>query len=152
MLYAPVVSVSQVYAATESILPVSSLSAEDHNVILNEDATEEQFKRLDSAGKPNCFTQVMIADQEGNAVPTGQVGDILVRLPNCSKGYYKNSKATESLFKNGWLQMGDIGCLDGDGYLYVYLYTNNYRSMVENLIRLLAHQDVLLRRWKLKRF
>jgi long-subunit acyl-CoA synthetase (AMP-forming) len=61
----------------------------------------------------------MIADQEGNPVPTGEVGDILVRLPNCSNGYYMNYNATALRFANGWLQMGDIGCLDEDGYLYV---------------------------------
>jgi o-succinylbenzoate---CoA ligase len=48
----------------------------------------------------------------------GVVGEIVVRGPTVSPGYFNNPIATTESFKDGWLYTGDIGYLDGEGFLY----------------------------------
>jgi len=63
---------------------------------------------------------VKIIDQEGAEMPRGIQGEIMIRGDNVMKGYYKapdlTAKAIES---DGWLHTGDLGCMDGDGFVFV---------------------------------
>lgn len=72
-----------------------------------------------SVGKPLPGVQIQIVNSNGDTVPTGEVGELIVRGPNIMPGYYKNEAATESTLKNGWLFTGDMGMVDSDGYLYI---------------------------------
>ena len=82
---------------------------------------------LDGVLKRNCIglprlgIDVMIANDEGKEVPVRTIGEILVKgIPGRTlfKGYYKNSEATEEIFRGGWLHSGDNGCMDEDGYFH----------------------------------
>ncbi len=65
--------------------------------------------KLGTVGKPLPNLQVRIAED----------GEILVRGPSVFKGYWKNPEETEKVFTDGWFKTGDIGSLDGDGFLSV---------------------------------
>ena len=60
-----------------------------------------------------------ICNEEGNEVPLGEKGEIVIRGENVMKGYWKNETATADTIRDGWLFTGDMGRLDKDGFLYV---------------------------------
>lgn len=80
---------------------------------------DDRFNRPDSVGVPIWCVLLRVADEDGRPVATGREGEICVRTPLAIQGYYQNSKATEEFFRHGWCHTGDIGFLDGQGYLYI---------------------------------
>jgi long-chain acyl-CoA synthetase len=62
---------------------------------------------------------VAILDDAGDVVPAGVVGEICVRGPNVMKGYYKLPAETAAALAGGWLHTGDLGHVDGEGYVYI---------------------------------
>jgi len=75
--------------------------------------------KLGSSGSIVPNLEVKICDENGNALPVGEKGEIVVKGENVMAGYWKNEKATNETLKDGWLHTGDIGYLDKDGFLYV---------------------------------
>jgi acyl-CoA synthetase (AMP-forming)/AMP-acid ligase II len=77
--------------------------------------------KLESSGPPVADTFEKIVDLEtGEELPAGEVGELMVKGPQVMKGYWNNPKETaECLTPDGWLRTGDIGHLDGDGYLHL---------------------------------
>jgi acyl-CoA synthetase (AMP-forming)/AMP-acid ligase II len=72
-----------------------------------------------SAGRPVWCAELRIVDENGQALPVGEVGEIISKSPLATQGYYKNSAATDAAFRDGWFHTGDLGYFDEDGYLYV---------------------------------
>jgi long-chain acyl-CoA synthetase len=70
--------------------------------------------RAGSVGRPLAGVEVRIHDPD----PDGN-GEILIRGDNVMAGYYRNEAATREVLRDGWFWSGDLGRLDGDGYLYV---------------------------------
>ena len=75
--------------------------------------------KLGSSGHLVKNLDLKICDEEGNELPVGTKGEIVVRGENVMKGYWKNEKATREAIRNGWLHTGDMGYMDNDGFLYV---------------------------------
>jgi long-chain acyl-CoA synthetase len=75
--------------------------------------------KLGSSGRVLPDMEVRICDSDGNALPAGARGEIVVRGENVMAGYWKNEKATSETLRGGWLYTGDLGYLDQDGFLYV---------------------------------
>lgn len=75
--------------------------------------------KFGSSGKLVKYMDLKICDLEGNELPQGEKGEIVVKGENVMKGYWNNPKATEETIKNGWLFTGDMGYMDQDGFLYV---------------------------------
>ena len=75
--------------------------------------------KFGSSGKIVNYLEAKICDSDGNSLPIGEKGEIVVKGDNVMKGYWRNPKATEETLKNGWLFTGDMGYLSHDGYLYV---------------------------------
>lgn len=61
--------------------------------------------------------EVAIMDDEGNLLPRGAVGEVVIRGPNVTAGYEANPEANAKAFTDGWFRTGDQGMLDADGYL-----------------------------------
>jgi long-chain acyl-CoA synthetase len=80
--------------------------------------TENRHK-LGSSGIIVKYLDLKICDEEGNEMPTGKKGEIVVRGENVMKGYWKNEKTTNETIRNGWLHTGDMGYVDSDGFLFV---------------------------------
>ncbi|MEV0341840.1 long-chain fatty acid--CoA ligase [Nocardia sp. NPDC050713] len=82
---------------------------------------ELTLTKLGSAGIPMPHTEVRVVDPASDCPATAGVsGEIVVRGPNVTPGYWNDPKITESAFNaDGWFHTGDIGYFDADGYLYV---------------------------------
>ncbi|MGD0279486.1 MAG: fatty acid--CoA ligase [Smithella sp.] len=72
-------------------------------------------------GMPLTLVDVRIADPSGNFLPNDgkTTGEIVVRAPWFTKGYYKDPEKTEELWHGGWLHTGDVGYMDADGYIQI---------------------------------
>ena len=73
-----------------------------------------------SVGTPIWGVEVMVVDKDSKPVPTGEVGEVVIRGHNVMKGYYNKPDATADAFKGtSWFHTGDLGRMDEDGYLYI---------------------------------
>lgn len=75
--------------------------------------------KLGSSGWLVDNLELKICDEEGNELPIGGEGEIVVKGENVMLGYWKNEEATQESIKEGWLFTGDLGYMDEDGFLYV---------------------------------
>ncbi len=95
----------QGYGLSESAPIISSNSMKKH--------------KLGSSGYLVTNLDLKICDDDGNELPVGEKGEIIVRGENIMAGYWENEKATNEALKDGWLYTGDLGYMDKDGFLYV---------------------------------
>jgi long-chain acyl-CoA synthetase len=93
---------------TISVLPKSDVLATDH---------PRYRERLASVGHAQSMVEVKIGDDSGASLPVGEVGEICVRSELVMAGYWRDPEATAKAIRDGWLQTGDVGRLDADGYL-----------------------------------
>ncbi|MEW6139964.1 MAG: AMP-binding protein [Thermodesulfobacteriota bacterium] len=70
-----------------------------------------------TVGPPIPDVTVEIHDDDGNALPVGTEGEVVVRGPNVMLGYFDKPNETKTVIRNGWLYTGDLGFLDEDGYI-----------------------------------
>lgn len=80
----------------------------------------EALARPNSIGRPLPPTEIRIVDEAGVELPADEVGEICMKTAIRNRWYYKDETATQNTWdKDGWLHTGDLGYLDGDGYLYL---------------------------------
>lgn len=75
--------------------------------------------KLGSSGTLVADLELKICDMDGNELPQGEKGEIVIRGENVMLGYWKNPDATAETVRDGWLYTGDMGYMDPDGFLYV---------------------------------
>nr|WP_298404059.1 o-succinylbenzoate--CoA ligase [uncultured Chloroflexus sp.] len=97
------IPVTQTYGMTEAASQAATL------------APAEALQRLGSAGKPLLPVELRIVTPDGHDAAPGEVGEICLRGPTISPGYLGMSPRQP----DEWLPTGDVGYLDGEGYLYV---------------------------------
>lgn len=131
------VPIRQGYGMTEVGPNLSSLHQHD------------ALRKKGSIGRPNFYVEIQVVNPEGVPVPAGQAGELLLRGPMCTPGYWRNPEATKSSIRNGWFHSGDLVRQDEDGYLFVVdRIKNMYISGGENVYPaevervLLAHPAV----------
>jgi acyl-CoA synthetase (AMP-forming)/AMP-acid ligase II len=105
-----------------------------------------------TVGRPLPGVEIRVVDPEGHEVPAGTAGEVLIRGFNVMKGYFEAPEATaEAVDSWGWLHTGDVGTLDGDGYLaitdrlkdmFIVGGFNAYPAEIE--ATLLRHPDVAM--------
>jgi long-chain acyl-CoA synthetase len=103
----------QIYGQGECPMTITALSREqiadrDHPNWLN---------RLGSVGMAQSLVEIRIADDQGQPLPAGETGEILVRSDIVMAGYWNDPQATAKTLNQGWLHTGDMGSLDEHGLL-----------------------------------
>ncbi|PWL16494.1 hypothetical protein DKP76_17020 [Falsochrobactrum shanghaiense] len=82
----------------------------------------------DASGYPLPGSRLRIIDQEGKEVPTGEIGEIIVKSPSLMLGYYKNPEETQkAIDQDGWFHTGDSGYLRTDGMLH---FVGRFKDMI----------------------
>jgi acyl-CoA synthetase (AMP-forming)/AMP-acid ligase II len=72
-----------------------------------------------SCGIASPFREARVADAEGNTLPPGEIGELLVRGPGILRGYYNNPEATKAAFHGDWFHTGDLFRQDEQGHFYI---------------------------------
>lgn len=103
--YAIGIPMFQGYGLSEASPVISSNSSSNHC--------------LGSSGALVNNMDLKICDTDGNELPVGETGEIVIRGGNVMYGYWKNEEATKQAIRNGWLYTGDMGYMSEKGYLYV---------------------------------
>ena len=131
---------TQLYGLTETVGGGTYLPPEAH---------DPSWGKLRSCGVPYPSTIVRCVDAKGNAVPTGEVGEIVIQSGFVMKGYWNRPEATTDAVRNGFFHTGDAGYFDEDGFLFIHDRVkdmivsggeNVYPAEVENAI--FGHPDV----------
>ena len=87
--------------------------------IISANSLGKKRHRFGSSGMVIQPLEIKILDDEGNEMPTGVKGEIVIKGENVMAGYWKNPSATAETVKDGWLYTGDMGYMAEDGFLYV---------------------------------
>lgn len=100
-------------------------------------------RKLGSIGKPMPYTQVRIVDEAGRDAAPGATGEMWLRGPNVTPGYWNAPEATAAAFEDGWFKTGDAARCDEEGFHYIVdrvkdMYIsggeNVYPAEVENVL------------------
>ncbi|MDB5699182.1 MAG: hypothetical protein JWN69_1986 [Alphaproteobacteria bacterium] len=101
----------QFYGATEANGAFSILRPDEH------DLSDE--KKLQSCGRPLPLIEFRILDPDGNEVPDGEPGELVIRSPAIAMGYWQQPEATATVLRHGWYWSGDVARRDADGLYYI---------------------------------
>jgi fatty-acyl-CoA synthase len=125
------VALQQGYGMTETSPAVLALDRED------------AARKAGSAGKPVLHTEVRIVRPDGTDAVVGELGELWVRGPNITPGYWNRPEANATSFTDGWLHTGDATRVDEEGFYYIVdrwkdMYIsggeNVYPAEVENVL------------------
>ena len=101
------VMIRQGYGLTEVGTNVTSLAAED------------AIRKRGSIGFPNFYIETRLVKEDGEEASTNEIGELWLKGPVVTPGYWKNPEATAKSLENGWFKTGDLLRKDEEGYLYV---------------------------------
>ncbi|MEC7763750.1 MAG: AMP-binding protein [Pseudomonadota bacterium] len=103
----------QIYGQGESPMSITALPRE----LVCDRSHPDWAARLASVGTAQTCAEVRIAGPDGDTLPEGEIGEILVRGPQIMAGYWQNEQASAETLRGGWLGTGDMGTMDADGFV-----------------------------------
>lgn len=113
MAVLPGVGFVQAYGMTE-LSPLATI-----NPAYNHTAEGRKLGKLRAAGRAGFCIELRIVDGEGNEVPRGTVGEVVVRGPNVMQGYWNKPEQTAAAIRDGWMHTGDGAYMDDDGFIFI---------------------------------
>jgi fatty-acyl-CoA synthase len=109
----------QFYGQAECPMTITVLRKDDHDT--------SNLARLATCGRPVPWLHVALLDDDGNAVPRGEPGEICARGPLVMQGYWNKPEETALALEGGWLHTGDIAREDEDGF---YTIVDRKKDMI----------------------
>ena len=106
-------------AAELGITTFRSFGSTEHPSITGCSAISPRAKRLNTDGEALPGVEMRLVDDDGNAVPVGEPGEIWSRGPDCFIGYTDPVITAAAFAPGGWYMTGDVGVVDPDGYLTI---------------------------------
>ncbi|TCP53560.1 acyl-CoA synthetase (AMP-forming)/AMP-acid ligase II [Tamaricihabitans halophyticus] len=90
-----------------------------HTMADHVSAIEGRTELLTSVGKPMALAAVKVVDEQGNEVPRGVVGELVISGEQVAVRYWRRPDASAETFRDGWLHTGDLATQDENGYFYI---------------------------------
>jgi long-chain acyl-CoA synthetase len=103
----------QIYGQGECPMTITALS----RALVADRSHPRWRERLGTVGVAQSCVEVRIGNEQGHQLSAGETGEILVRGAPVMLGYWRNPEATSRAIRDGWLLTGDVGSMDGDGFL-----------------------------------
>lgn len=103
----------QIYGQGESPMTITVLNRRHHADV----AHPRHDQRLASVGVAQLGVELCIAGPDDRPLVSGETGEVLVRGASVMAGYWQDEPASRAALAGGWLHTGDLGYLDGDGFL-----------------------------------
>lgn len=88
---------------------------------------EEALRKAGSVGKPIFHSRMRLVDIDGNDIPRGETGELIISGPHVCTGYWRNPEATTQSLIDGWFHTGDMARQDDEGYFYI---AGRYKDMI----------------------
>ncbi len=83
-------------------------------------APEDAIRKAGSIGRPNFFVDARIVDDDNNPLLSGEVGELVLKGPSMSSGYYNNPQdSAEAVDDEGWFHTGDMARYDDEWYFFI---------------------------------
>lgn len=101
--------------------------------------TDTHMTGSGSVGIPTAYRECMIADDQGNPLPDGEIGELCISGPGMFSGYYGNPEATAAAFWGKWFRTGDLARKDDKGYFYI---VGRLKEMIKRSAENIAAQEV----------
>ncbi|MDQ2860853.1 MAG: acyl--CoA ligase [Pseudomonadota bacterium] len=111
--------VGKIDAAVESARPLTGYGMTETCGIITAVSADFFIDKPDSAGPAMPCYEARCVDDEGHAVPAGEIGELWVRGAQVIKGYLNRPEATAETITDGWLHTGDIARIDNDGFIFI---------------------------------
>lgn len=89
--------------------------------------TGREIEKIGSTGRALAHVEVAVFDDDGISLPAGTAGEIVIRGPKVTAGYWRDADKTRASFHENWLRSGDVGYLDEEGFLYL---TDRKKDMI----------------------
>lgn len=80
---------------------------------------DDALRKIGSIGKPNFYVETRLVTESGGEAAPEEEGELWLKGPMVTPGYWNNAEATEKSIENGWFKTGDVLIRDAEGYLYV---------------------------------
>jgi long-chain acyl-CoA synthetase len=104
---------AQIYGQGESPMTITAMGK-----ALHADSAHPRYEqRLASVGRFFAGIEVRVVDAEDSPLPTGEIGEVLVRGATVMAGYLNQPEASAQTLRGGWLHTGDVGFFDEEGFL-----------------------------------
>ena len=101
----------QFYGSTEAGGATCLLRPSEHDL--------DDEGKLQSCGRPLPLIELRIVDAQGDDVPEGERGELLIRQPSITQGYWRQPELTAEVIQHGWYRSGDIARRDAEGLYYI---------------------------------
>jgi fatty-acyl-CoA synthase len=83
-------------------------------------SADKALSKIGSSGLPPLYVRLKICDPDGNEVARGTTGELMIKGPNVTPGYWNRAEANKTSFTaDGWFHTGDAARQDEDGYYYI---------------------------------
>ncbi|MGW6267522.1 class I adenylate-forming enzyme family protein [Streptomyces sp. NPDC055060] len=106
--------VAQGYGLGETTSVVAGLSGEEIARAVKEDP-----ELLQSCGRASYDTEIRVVDEAGREVAPREIGEVIVRGPDCVREYWQEPQLSAETFRDGWVHTGDLAWMREDGYLFL---------------------------------
>lgn len=111
--------VRQIGSAFGRALPNTGWGMTETNAIGTGIGGQDYLDHPASSGRCSAVLELKVVDEQGNALPAGAAGELLVRGTSLFRGYWNRPEVNDEVFVDGWFRTGDVACLDDEGYLYI---------------------------------